>query len=136
MILTAIQHHFTVELERPELLSRIGDNIIVFDPITAEVGRRLVARHFDAVTEAVRLRLGTELVLADAVHRKIEEYALTKLPFGGRGIATAVETALVNPLARQLADARAHTHLRVLEAHQELHDWSLTVAFSDQPIAG
>ena len=36
----AIQDYFKFELSRPEILNRIGDNIVVFGFITPEVARR------------------------------------------------------------------------------------------------
>ncbi|MGO2747753.1 AAA family ATPase [Microbacterium sp.] len=129
-ILAEIQRHFLEELERPELLSRIGDNIIVFDSITAPVGRQLVAQHIDAVASTVRARLGASLDVSAAARETIESYALTKLPFGGRGIATAIETALVNPLARALADAAGASQLTVVGAALAPDGWVLTVELS------
>jgi len=125
-ILESIQRHFTDELERPELLSRMGDNIIVFDAITPEVGSQLVAKYLDAVAETVEARLGAALILSEEARASIEEYALSKLAFGGRGIGTAIETALVNPLARSLATATGGEAIRVSRATQTDDGWLLS----------
>ncbi|MFV0452688.1 MAG: AAA family ATPase [Propioniciclava sp.] len=132
-ILATIQRHFTDELQRPELLSRMGDNIIVFDAITPEVGATLVAKYLAAVVDTVAARLGTTLVISERAHRAVEEYALTKLPFGGRGIGTAVETALVNPLARSLASADRGQVVQVSKAVATAHGWEVSVEVSPGP---
>lgn len=129
-ILETIQRHFTDELERPELLSRMGDNIIVFDSITPEVGLELVGKYIDAVAETVRIRLGAYLEIGESVRQTLEQYALTKLAFGGRGIGNAIETALVNPLARSLADVARGEVVRVSSATMSNDGWQLTVRIS------
>ncbi len=108
-ILATIQKHFITELQRPELLNRIGDNIIVFAPITGDVGRRLVGRHLRSIVDLLHRRRGCELVIDPAVARQVETEALRNLAFGGRGISSAVESTFVNPLARALFDLGAST---------------------------
>ena len=127
-ILHEIHRHFTVELERPELLSRIGDNIIVFDPISSEVGAQLAERYLDAVCDTVRLRRGVSLTLTPAMRVDLIAAALERLEFGGRGIASIIETVLVNPLARVLADAGDVRSLAVLGAERTADGWFLNVA--------
>ena len=129
-ILETIERHFTDGLQRPELLSRMGDNIIVFDSISPEVGSRLITKYIDAVADTVRARLGATLMVSDEVRRTIEDYALTKLPFGGRGLGTAIETALVNPLARSLASAGRGGRIHVTGAIRAPEGWRLDVELS------
>src|SRR5580765_703034 len=43
---TEIERHFKLELGRPEILNRIGENIVVFDFIRGEVAREI----FDAIS--------------------------------------------------------------------------------------
>jgi ATP-dependent Clp protease ATP-binding subunit ClpB len=128
-ILDEIHRHFTVALERPELLSRIGDNIIVFDSISPEVGERLAGRYLDAVVETVRLRRGVTVVLAPDLRDDLIAASLERLSFGGRGIASVVETALVNPLARVLASSGTARVIRVEGAERGPDGWRLTVRF-------
>jgi ATP-dependent Clp protease ATP-binding subunit ClpB len=98
----AITHHFTDELQRPEILNRIGNNIIVFDFISEPVARELVRMYLDAVTRTVESRFGLHLDIAPAAAEDVTKSALGNLDFGGRGVSSAVETAFVNPLARAL----------------------------------
>lgn len=128
VVLATIRRHFITELQRPELLNRIGDNIVVFAPISPEVGRRLVGRHLRAVVDTVRQRRGLELVIDPAVEEAVEAEALRHLSFGGRGISSAVEAAFVNPLARALFQAGLGTgRLLVRDLRRTGFAWELSL---------
>lgn len=99
----AIDRHFTEQLQRPELLSRIGDNIVVFDFISEAVGRALVARYVAAVIRRVASRQGVTLTVSNEVIAMVADRAVADLSFGGRGVGSIVESMLVNPLTRALA---------------------------------
>jgi hypothetical protein len=100
----AISDHFTNDLGRPELLNRFGDNIVVFDFI----GRGAAARIFDSALRNILRRVHDEhritLEMADDVTDRLREWCTSDLSKGGRGIGTALESYLVNPLARALFD--------------------------------
>ena len=101
-ILSAIKDHFTRVLGRPELLNRIGDNIVVFDFISDEVGRQILDLQLRNVVSRVERELGANLTIDPAARASLEQYVLSNLENGGRGVASVVENALVNPLARAL----------------------------------
>jgi len=98
------------QLERPELLNRIGqDNIIVFDFIDETGARRIFETALQNVTRRVEKEQNVELHLDAAAVEQLWEFAWQRCDteaMGGRGIGDAVETALVNPLARLLYDPR------------------------------
>ncbi|MFF5078599.1 AAA family ATPase [Actinoplanes sp. NPDC000266] len=98
----AVEHHFVSVLNRPELLNRLGDNIVVFNFIDAATAAEI----FDVLVAHVRERLraehGVDLRLAEDVRRQLLEGATRNLGMGGRGIGSHLESALVNPLAREL----------------------------------
>lgn len=101
-IRTAVEQHFKTELGRPELLNRIGDNIVVFDFISGAVAERLVPVFVGNVVDRVRDTLGIDVAVgADAIDTLVEA-ALGQLEFGGRGVRNAVESMFTNPLARAL----------------------------------
>ncbi|MEV6414978.1 AAA family ATPase [Kribbella sp. NPDC051718] len=100
----AIEHEFAVTINRPELLGRIGDNIVVFDYIDPDTARQLAARFIDNVLARAAEQNGLVLTLGDAVREHITALAVADLSKGGRGIGRAVESALVNPLSRALFD--------------------------------
>ncbi|MES9608848.1 AAA family ATPase [Actinomadura sp. NPDC048032] len=100
----AVADHFTTVLNRPELLNRFGDNIVVFDFISGEAAHKIFDLQFAnicrRVTEEHRLVLA---VKGDAL-QTLREWCTEELAKGGRGIGMALESHFVNPLARALFD--------------------------------
>jgi ATP-dependent Clp protease ATP-binding subunit ClpB len=96
-------------LKRPELLNRLGDNIVVFHPIGDEAIRRgILQRKLEPLREHLRERWGVELRLDASVEDRLVRTA--RVEHGGRGLLNAIERELVNPLARFLFDR--HHQLR------------------------
>ncbi|MFI0451039.1 AAA family ATPase [Actinomadura sp. 6N118] len=100
----AVAEHFTDVLNRPELLNRFGDNIVVFNFISAAAAEKIFDLQFGnicrRVTEEHRLVLA---VKGDAL-TTLREWCTGELDKGGRGIGMALEAYFVNPLARALFD--------------------------------
>ncbi|WP_280764213.1 AAA family ATPase [Prescottella agglutinans] len=101
-IRAAVGEHFTKDIGRPELLNRIGDNIVVFDFISPDTAAELVHMFIRNVTERVYATTGTRVTVADGVIGELVAAAQERLDFGGRGVGSVVETMLVNPLSRAL----------------------------------
>ncbi|MGW4242469.1 AAA family ATPase [Nocardia sp. NPDC004722] len=101
-IRAAIGEFFTKEIGRPELLRRIGEDVVVFDFISESTAAELVPLFVSNVVARVRSTTGITVTVEEAVHRQLLEVALTRLDFGGGGVAATVEAMLVNPLARAL----------------------------------
>ncbi len=97
-----IHAHFTGRLNRPELLNRIGDNIVVFDFISPDIARRILDQQVRNVAERVRESAGVAVTLEPRAVESLCRLATADLSFGGRGIGNVVEAAFVNPLARAL----------------------------------
>lgn len=132
----AIEVHFTEQLQRPELLSRIGDNIVVFDFISEAVGRELVRKYLAAVVRRVQTRHGITLQILPDVANTIEEKAVDNLAFGGRGVGSIVETLFVNPLTRALMSAEGSAPvLAASQLTQRESSWDLRLTSGDiQPL--
>ena len=100
----AVADHFTEVLNRPELLNRFGDNIVVFDFISGDAAHKIfdlqLANICRRVAEEHRLSLA---VKGDALST-LREWCTEELDKGGRGIGMALESYFVNPLARALFD--------------------------------
>jgi ATP-dependent Clp protease ATP-binding subunit ClpB len=100
----AITDHFATQLGRPELLNRFGDNFVIFDFIGAEAASQIFEGqlrnilHRVAEEHRITVRLGTE------VHAQLLARCTEDRSRGGRGIGTALESHLINPLARALFD--------------------------------
>ena len=105
----AVEEHFVRGLKRPELLNRLGDNIVVFHPIADDAIRRgILQRKLEPLREHLRERWGVELRLEPGVEERLVRTARTD--HGGRGLLNAIERELVNPLSRFLFER--HHQLR------------------------
>ncbi|MBM4245254.1 MAG: ATP-dependent Clp protease ATP-binding subunit [Deltaproteobacteria bacterium] len=103
-IRTGIQSFFRDKLGRPELLNRIGDNIIVFDFIRDDVASEILAGMVRSLFSDVLERQRISVSLSDGAYERLREVCLADMSHGGRGIRNKVESHLVNPLARALFD--------------------------------
>jgi hypothetical protein len=112
-----IDRHFKVVLNRPELLNRIGDNILVFDFIRPEIADEIFAGMVDGVLADIASSQDIRVVIDVEPRKQLRTLCLADLSNGGRGIRNKVETHLVNPLARALFDKDAQAGLGfVIEA--------------------
>jgi len=101
-IRTAIEDHFKFRLSRPEILNRIGDNIVVFNFIGADSARQILGGMIANVVARVKAEHKLDLVIGQAAMTKIESWCLKDLSNGGRGVGNQLESVLVNPLSRAL----------------------------------
>lgn len=98
-----IDRHFKQVINRPELLNRMGENIIVFDFVRGSVAVEI----FDAmVANTLKDVIAQDISIgiADAARAQLQALCLEDLSNGGRGIRNKVEAHLINPLARALFD--------------------------------
>ena len=95
----SISRYFKTQLGRPEILNRIGENIIVFDFIREEAARRILSSQLNAITSGLFHDNKVRLVIEAAAMESLTQKALSNLENGGRGIGNVVEEALLNPLA-------------------------------------
>ena len=95
-----IERHFKLEIGRPEILNRIGENIIVFDFIRPEVAQQIFEAMLARVLEDVRAEQGVTIRVAPAARAALAAICLADLSNGGRGVRNQVEAHFVNPLAR------------------------------------
>lgn len=113
----AISNYFRFTLSRPEILNRIGENVVVFNFITPPVGRQIFDGMLQNVLNRARAEHGAEIVLEDAAHDQLLEWCTRDLSNGGRGIGNHIEMCFINPLARALFSQPGSLHgktLRVL----------------------
>ena len=100
----AIEDYFKLELGRPEILNRIGENIVVFDFIRPDVAKQILDAQVEKIRRNMATEKGIELVISEQARSVLIAKALDNLGNGGRGIGNIVESLLINPLARYLFD--------------------------------
>ena len=112
----AIENHFKFTLNRPEILNRIGENIVVFDFIRPDVASDILAALLERIAGNLRRSKKIDLSLSEKALAQLNDLALGNLENGGRGIGNVVETYLINPLSRYLFDSRVEKNaaIRVL----------------------
>jgi ATP-dependent Clp protease ATP-binding subunit ClpB len=125
----AIHQEFTGRIGRPELLNRIGDNIIVFDFIDDEVARKLLDRYLENVARQVHKRTGIEIGFDQELRHQLAAAVATHevLAFGGRAVGTVVESRVINPLARALIAIEAPAQVRVLRGWSDAEGHHLEI---------
>ena len=105
-ILDGVRHYFNDELGRPELLNRIGNNILVFDYIRESSLKPILAKQIKNISKNLWADKHIKLCLSPRAEEDLYQFALADLPKGqgGRGIGNMMEEMLINPLARFLFD--------------------------------
>ncbi|WP_240199000.1 MULTISPECIES: AAA family ATPase [Gordonia] len=122
----AVAEHFTRELGRPELLNRIGENIVVFDFVSETVGDDLVDLFVTNIGNRVRETTGARLTVAEDALQTLRQGATLNLDFGGRGVANVLEAMLVNPLARAMFElATIPPELTVTRVKRSGETWTV-----------
>ena len=100
----AIEEYFKYELGRPEILNRIGENIVVFDFIRPETAKLILNAQVEKIITNLRVEKNIKLVISEQARETLLQKACANLKNGGRGIGNVVEDALINPLSRFLFD--------------------------------
>lgn len=109
----AIEDYFKLELGRPEILNRIGENIVVFDFIRPEVAKQILEAQVNKIVKSLAVEKGIELVILDKAMSALATKTLDNLGNGGRGIGNIVESLLINPLARYMFDEEIRNNVRI-----------------------
>ncbi len=103
---TAVENHFVTELNRPELLNRLGENVVVFNRIVDDGFRRaIIAKQITPLRLHLSENLGVGLHLTESVTDGF--LASARADHGGRGLGNVIERDLLNPLAWYLFE---HEH--------------------------
>lgn len=97
-----ISRFFKLEIGRPEILNRIGENIVVFDFIREDVGREIFDMMLAGIFKQVSKSCGRPITISDTARAALVSLCLADLPNGGRGVRNQLEAHFVNPLARAL----------------------------------
>ncbi|MGO2305109.1 MAG: AAA family ATPase [Providencia sp.] len=98
-----IERHFKLVLNRPELLNRIGENIIVFDFIRPDVAEQIFEQMVSSILLSIE-KQGLVISISNNAKQILNNCCLTDLSNGGRGIRNQLETHLINPLSRAIFD--------------------------------
>ncbi|MFI0486622.1 AAA family ATPase [Actinomadura sp. 9N215] len=101
-ILEGIKQEFTIKLGRPELLNRFGDNIVVFDFISLATADRIFDTQLANIVRRVSAEQRVGVHIDGEIRELLRAACTADRDNGGRGIGNALESKLINPLAREL----------------------------------
>lgn len=101
-VMTAIKAHF-----KPEVVNRIGNNIIVYDFIRSEASRAIVKGQFSKINARVAKQNKITINVPEEVYEHYCTLADCEevLEMGGRGIGNLMEEKYINPLAEFIFEA-------------------------------
>ena len=127
-ILEATDNFFRYKINRPELLNRIGKNIVVFDFIRAKTAEKI----FDKMLGNLLFRLkdshGIEMTLSEQARKQLLDTICSDLSMGGRGVGNSIEELLVNPLSKALFEnpVASGGSIEVKDISRDETGWRLT----------
>ena len=87
----AIENYFKINLGRPEILNRIGENIVVYDYIRPDVAREILSAQIKKIRQNLMTDKKIDVQLSEKAFNVLQESALKNLQNGGRGIGNVVE---------------------------------------------
>lgn len=109
-MISAIRNHF-----KPEVINRIGNNLIVFDFIREEAARQIVCSQMEKINQRVykqnKIAITPAAGVEDYFCNLASEPAVREM--GGRGIGNLMEDKYINPLAEFIfaADCKEGDHI-------------------------
>lgn len=103
-VMEGIERYFKEKISRPEILNRIGENIVIFDFIRTQVAELILNSQIKKIISRVSEEKKIRIEISDKAREHLLEAAKGNLENGGRGIGNVVESHLINPLSRALFD--------------------------------
>jgi ATP-dependent protease Clp ATPase subunit len=103
-ISAAIDDFFKYRINRPEILNRIGKNIVVFDFIRDDTARKIFVRMMDNVLFRLYDSYGIRIAFEEKALVRLAGLVCADLSMGGRGIGSNIEVFFMNPISRWLCE--------------------------------
>lgn len=111
-VMFGIKEYFNSQQGKPEILNRIGNNIIVFQYITKDSAHQILLKQLNDVKTYMSGEKNISLDFTD-----IEDHllcvAMDNIENGGRGIGNIVEEYIINPLSRIIYDFEDSSKKRI-----------------------
>jgi ATP-dependent Clp protease ATP-binding subunit ClpA len=111
-VLSGIKEYFNSQQGKPEILNRIGNNIIVFKYISRDAAREILRKQLENL-KAFMLREKRVEVNFDDIFERLLEVALVNIENGGRGVGNIVEEYIINPMARILYELNNSDEIKI-----------------------
>lgn len=108
-IITSIDNYFKLQLGRPEILNRIGENFVVFDFIREDVAKMILDSQLEKIIGNLKKQKNIEMLISEKAKDYLTKASFGNLENGGRGIGNIVEKNFINPLSRYLFDNKVES---------------------------
>ena len=127
-VLEAIRNYFIYQLQRPEILNRIGENIIIFDFIREESAKEIFDKMFNNILSKLKDEHKIKLNITQKAIEKIKSKSIEKLQMGGRGIGNRLESYFINPLSDLLFELNPQENdtITITDIKEEKGKWILS----------
>ena len=122
-----IELFFREQLGRPELYNRLREAIVVFQFLTPEILSNIADTSISRALDGASERCGAQLSIGPDARTRIRSAAMSDSNNGARGVVSAIETILINPLSRALFDRPPADGqgIEIVAAHQLGQNWEL-----------
>lgn len=100
----AIENHFKLTLGKPELLNRIGDNIVIYDFLRPDTAKEILFSLVKKVTDTYQSEENITVTLSETAVEYLYQKALDNIENNGRGVRNVVQTHFEEPLKSYLFD--------------------------------
>ena len=128
-----VRNYFYYKLGRPEILNRIGDNVVVFDFIRPESAELILQSQIQKIRRNIKVEKNINLTLTDKAVDVLKKEIKTNLENGGRGIGNIVESYLVNPLSSYVFDHDLSYGDTIVITDITITDGRITLLVSEEP---
>ncbi len=127
VILNSIEEYFKYKLQRPEILNRIGKNIIIFDFIRVESAKEIFIKMLKNILENVKENYNITISFSKEVKEKLLINSIKDLSMGGRGIGNLIEEIFINPLSSLIfeLDAKSGDKIFIENIEKREGEWEL-----------
>lgn len=122
-----IELFFREHLGRPELYNRLREGVVVFNFLSPEALAQIAEGSISRALAVASERYGAAITMSAEARAAIRAAATADSNNGGRGVVSAIETILINPLSRALfaMPDREATPVDITRAHQLGQNWEL-----------
>ncbi len=128
----AVTYHFRYELRRPELMNRLGQNIVPFQFINTRSSVVIFEAVIKRVLQAAHEEHDIDIVLTDEARARLLELCTFDLMDGGRGIGNRIESSFINPLSRLLFSRDVRDKLVIAGVEEKGEEVRLLVEGDDE----
>jgi len=131
-LLSSINDYFKYNLKRPEILNRIGENVVVFDFIRKDTAILIFEKMLNNIFENLFEKHKITVKLTQTALEKLKQETISDLTMGGRGIGNKLEELFINPLSNTLfnLNAKENDTINVTDIIQEDARWKLIANIS------